>query len=222
MSLLPSESIAEKYNYEFRDCDIVDLTEFSVTKTGDFLSSLPDSILSDDENDYDIENIQPSTTRTGSFTNTTIVGTCSDTETEKEEENEEEEKGEEKEKEKEKGEVRIESSLFNENSKMDFNNVKAALCSLEKSVSSWEKRRFGSLNGSNLYTSNSSSSSSSKNSPMLADNRNQSHMKLNNLHSIKKISHKDKWKSPIQISASKQRVIEWLKQQESFMSQFIM
>ncbi|VDP80304.1 unnamed protein product [Schistosoma mattheei] len=139
--MIKLNNIAEKYNYEFRDCDIVDLTEFSVTKTGDFLSSLPDSILSDDENDCDIENIQPSTNRT-----------------EKEEENEEEEEEDEK-------EVTMESSLFNENSKMDFNNVKAALCSLEKSVSSWEKRRFGSLNGSNLYTSNSSSSST-KNSPI--------------------------------------------------------
>lgn len=45
----------------------------------------------------------------GSFTNTTIVGTCSDTE--KEEENEEEEEEDEK-------EVTMESSLFNENSKM--------------------------------------------------------------------------------------------------------
>ncbi|CAH8524192.1 unnamed protein product [Schistosoma bovis] len=117
--MIKLNNIAEKYNYEFRDCDIVDLTEFSVTKTGDFLSSLPDSILSDDENDCDIENIQPSTNRTGSFTNTTIVGTCSDTE--KEEENEEEEEEDEK-------EVTMESSLFNENSKMDFNNVKAALC----------------------------------------------------------------------------------------------
>lgn len=44
----------------------------------------------------------------GSFTNTTIVGTCSDTE--KEEENEEEEEDEK--------EVTMESSLFNENSKM--------------------------------------------------------------------------------------------------------
>uniref|UniRef100_A0A095C2W1 Uncharacterized protein n=1 Tax=Schistosoma haematobium TaxID=6185 RepID=A0A095C2W1_SCHHA len=217
--MIKLNNIAEKvYNYEFRDCDIVDLTEFSVTKTGDFLSSLPDSILSDDENDCDIENIQPSTNRTESFTNTTIVGTCSDTE--KEEENEEEEEEDEK-------EVTMGSSLFNVNSKMDFNNVKAALCSLEKSVSSWEKRRFGSLNGSNLYTSNSSSSST-KNSPIPGSDRNHSkdrilsHMKSNNLHHIKRISHKDKWKSPIQLSASKQRVIEWLKQQESFMSQFIM
>ncbi|VDP62658.1 unnamed protein product [Schistosoma curassoni] len=166
------------YNYEFRDCDIVDLTEFSVTKTGDFLSSLPDSILSDDENDCDIENIQPSTNRTGSFTNTTIVGTCSDTEKEEENEEEEDEK-----------EVTMESSLFNENSKMDFNNVKAALCCSDRNHSK---------------------------------DRILSHMKSNNLHHIKRISHKDKWKSPIKLSASKQRVIEWLKQQESFMSQFIM
>lgn len=43
----------------------------------------------------------------GSFTNTTIVGTCSDTEKEEENEEEEDEK-----------EVTMESSLFNENSKM--------------------------------------------------------------------------------------------------------
>lgn len=46
----------------------------------------------------------------GSFTNTTIVGTCSDTE--KEEENEEEEEEDDEK------EVTMESSLFNENSKM--------------------------------------------------------------------------------------------------------
>ncbi|XP_018647206.1 hypothetical protein Smp_103340.1, partial [Schistosoma mansoni] len=101
--IIKLNNIAEKYNYEFRDCDIVDLTEFSVTKTGDFLSSLPDSILSDDENCCDVENVQPSITKTGSSTNTTIIGTCSDTEKEEEEEGEKRE---------------VESPLFNENSKM--------------------------------------------------------------------------------------------------------
>uniref|UniRef100_A0A3Q0KJT5 Uncharacterized protein n=1 Tax=Schistosoma mansoni TaxID=6183 RepID=A0A3Q0KJT5_SCHMA len=78
----------------------------------DFLSSLPDSILSDDENCCDVENVQPSITKTGSSTNTTIIGTCSDTEKEEEEEGEKRE---------------VESPLFNENSKMDFNGIKAAL-----------------------------------------------------------------------------------------------
>uniref|UniRef100_A0A3Q0KJV0 Uncharacterized protein n=2 Tax=Schistosoma mansoni TaxID=6183 RepID=A0A3Q0KJV0_SCHMA len=209
--IIKLNNIAEKYNYEFRDCDIVDLTEFSVTKTGDFLSSLPDSILSDDENCCDVENVQPSITKTGSSTNTTIIGTCSDTEKEEEEEGEKRE---------------VESPLFNENSKMDFNGIKAALSSLEKSVSSWEKRRFRQINGSNLHTSNSSSSGRISPTP---DDRNYSRNTIppsmkskNNLHYVKRLTHKVKWKSPMEISKSKQRVIEWLKHQESYMSQFIM
>ncbi|CAH8490175.1 unnamed protein product [Schistosoma turkestanicum] len=203
-------NIAEKYNYEFRDCDIVDLTEFSVTKTGDFLASLPDSMLPDDENDCDVENIQPSITGTGSSTNTTITSIFTDTEKE--------------EKEGTKEEVGIESPLVNENSKMDFKSVKAALSSLERSVSSWEERRFRPVNMSNSYMSNSSSSSRMSCTSAF---RNHSRdtipcMKSRSIHRVKRISHVDKWKSPVQISASKQRVIEWLKHQESFMSQFIL
>ncbi|KAH8862266.1 hypothetical protein KSF78_0007767 [Schistosoma japonicum] len=191
--------IAEKYNYEFHDCDVVDLTEFSITKPGDFLTSLPDNLYYG-END-DVENIQPSLTKTGSFTDT-IIGTCSDIEKE----------------------VKIEDSLVHENCKIDLRSVEAALSSLEKSISSWEKRRFRSLDLSNSYTSNSSNSSS-RNS-RTQESRNHSrhttpHMKSKTTHRLKRLLHNETWKSPVQLAISKQRVIEWLKHQESFMSQLI-
>ncbi|KAH8862262.1 hypothetical protein EWB00_007820 [Schistosoma japonicum] len=207
--------IAEKYNYEFHDCDVVDLTEFSITKPGDFLTSLPDNLYYG-END-DVENIQPSLTKTGSFTDT-IIGTCSDIEKE----------------------VKIEDSLVHENCKIDLRSVEAALSckycnifyrylviihtALEKSISSWEKRRFRSLDLSNSYTSNSSNSSS-RNS-RTQESRNHSrhttpHMKSKTTHRLKRLLHNETWKSPVQLAISKQRVIEWLKHQESFMSQLI-
>ncbi|KAK4469969.1 hypothetical protein MN116_007467 [Schistosoma mekongi] len=199
------DSIAEKYNYEFDDCDVVDLTEFSITKPGDFLTSLPDNIYYN-END-DVENIQPCLAKTRSFTDT-FISTYSDIEKDDDHDDEGE----------------IEESLIHENCKIDFKSLKAALSSLEKSISSWEKRRFRSLNMSNSYTSNNSSNSSRNN--YTQDSRNHSpnttpHIKSKTPHRLKRLLHNETWKSSVQLSISKQRVIEWLKHQESFMSQLI-